>query len=548
MSQPESAPSASPLHSQATPSYQANGCRWNWCGQIFSTTEELLHHVIHAHVRRATPVRRGDIPMLRRAEEGIGSSFNFSAIAGSTQSNDDTFKVSATSKEDAMPICTQEPSSSLPSPPASSPPSLVHAYSPEPKGTRFSSSASDVYSYAYDYERRSPEQFQGQASGQPAQPLETIYITSSSNEGGISGRIRSPVPIISRRAPTFSSLVGNADSPPSQTTPASPTLEALVADAIRSKKRKTHPDIDADVPSLRRKIPESDDSINGQYSQILQSSYDSHDSVEKQLTQSLNDDLKGRSNLLAGLKQPDNGDQATTDLHVDTSTDAVVQSPGDGDCTSLCGSQSPILLQRASIHLPSQLSQLPSQFQIDPQSHASGSGTQSLSLSIQTQFASSPRFQLTPMPLPSPAFAVSTPFMARPQQAWYQPSVPIHRVSRKKSSTGDAQSVSANASPASEAKMDSDDLSAYRFGALNLQPTMPSVNGTPLQSQKQQSPSQSSPERMRNHATYSHSQLQSQADQLQESQWSHSLDGSQDLSYPALQTQAPYQSQSLSQM
>lgn len=40
----------------------------------------LGRHVVLEHVRRAIPVRRKDVPMLRRAEEGLGESFKLSDI------------------------------------------------------------------------------------------------------------------------------------------------------------------------------------------------------------------------------------------------------------------------------------------------------------------------------------------------------------------------------------------------------------------------------------------------------------------------------------
>jgi hypothetical protein len=40
------------------------------------TNSELVHHVIHEHVRQSVPVRRCDIPILRKAEEGVGESMS----------------------------------------------------------------------------------------------------------------------------------------------------------------------------------------------------------------------------------------------------------------------------------------------------------------------------------------------------------------------------------------------------------------------------------------------------------------------------------------
>jgi hypothetical protein len=56
------------------------GCRWAWCRLNFSDNDGLRNHVVFEHVRRAIPVRRKDILMLRRAEEGLGDSLKISDI------------------------------------------------------------------------------------------------------------------------------------------------------------------------------------------------------------------------------------------------------------------------------------------------------------------------------------------------------------------------------------------------------------------------------------------------------------------------------------
>lgn len=53
-----------------------HGCYWDWCRLIFDTNAELNHHVINDHVKTAVPVKRKDLEMLRRAEEGMGDSLD----------------------------------------------------------------------------------------------------------------------------------------------------------------------------------------------------------------------------------------------------------------------------------------------------------------------------------------------------------------------------------------------------------------------------------------------------------------------------------------
>ena len=60
--------------------FQLFSCKWAWCRLTFSDNAGLVRHVLHDHVRRATPVRRRDISMIKRAEEGKGESFKISEL------------------------------------------------------------------------------------------------------------------------------------------------------------------------------------------------------------------------------------------------------------------------------------------------------------------------------------------------------------------------------------------------------------------------------------------------------------------------------------
>lgn len=60
--------------------FQPFSCRWAWCRLTFSDNAGLVHHVLHDHLRRAIPVRRRDISMIKRAEEGKGESFKISEL------------------------------------------------------------------------------------------------------------------------------------------------------------------------------------------------------------------------------------------------------------------------------------------------------------------------------------------------------------------------------------------------------------------------------------------------------------------------------------
>ncbi len=46
----------------------------------FSTDDELVEHVLHAHVENLAPIKRKDLPLLLRAEEGC--SIDSSGLGG----------------------------------------------------------------------------------------------------------------------------------------------------------------------------------------------------------------------------------------------------------------------------------------------------------------------------------------------------------------------------------------------------------------------------------------------------------------------------------
>ncbi|TDL15854.1 hypothetical protein BD410DRAFT_732066, partial [Rickenella mellea] len=46
-------------------------CRWEWCRSSFQSQDELVEHVLHEHIDNVHPVKRKDLGILRRAEEGV---------------------------------------------------------------------------------------------------------------------------------------------------------------------------------------------------------------------------------------------------------------------------------------------------------------------------------------------------------------------------------------------------------------------------------------------------------------------------------------------
>ena len=125
--------------------FQLFSCKWAWCRLTFPDNAGLIQHVVHDHVRRAIPVRRRDISMIKRAEEGKGESFKISELMVdmySYTSRESFSHKSGIFRRSFLPYETeiillsveqpQAPPTSLPSPPASSSAFRSHHHSPRP--------------------------------------------------------------------------------------------------------------------------------------------------------------------------------------------------------------------------------------------------------------------------------------------------------------------------------------------------------------------------------------------------------------------------------
>jgi len=54
------APTMSSLHS----------CHWDWCRFTTAFHDALVEHVVSTHIEKAEPVKRADISLIRRVEQG----------------------------------------------------------------------------------------------------------------------------------------------------------------------------------------------------------------------------------------------------------------------------------------------------------------------------------------------------------------------------------------------------------------------------------------------------------------------------------------------
>jgi hypothetical protein len=59
-------------------------CRWNWCTRSFPDHNGLVAHVEEDHIAKADPVKRKDVSLLQRVEDGAsleGPSADFNDLS-----------------------------------------------------------------------------------------------------------------------------------------------------------------------------------------------------------------------------------------------------------------------------------------------------------------------------------------------------------------------------------------------------------------------------------------------------------------------------------
>ncbi|KIM46387.1 hypothetical protein M413DRAFT_441479 [Hebeloma cylindrosporum] len=454
-------------------------CKWAWCRSVFEEHPSLVHHVVHDHARRSIPVRRRDIPMIRRVEEGSGESLKISYMMDRTGSSTQDSQKPMSQGSQINP-----PTSSLPSPPKSSP---VNHSSPLPV-----------------------EPLRGNVDPQsPSSSVVNQQKLHHSAGSGTNAFVRPATPDITLRSqvvestPTFASLSSPADSPAPLPVPNSPAFSSLVS----SKKRKLVFDLPENAtPNHSRSHPLSQSSIS-------QSSTGSQMSVEHQLTQSLEE------------ADEDVSDRDAMGEHEDD----IPEFPLTGSDSD--GSHSQLNSFAVHVHKPKSCSPTiphPSQPEFD---------------------STAPQQLCSPPPLVSPTFAVSTP----QRQNWYQSAVVRKRNKNAEAEEGlvklatpSPSKSDASASQASDRRSrtprsrPSSKPKKFRSGTLQIKTVaslpepIPEGSETfePLPDQDQ-TMSQDLVEADVNNSPQSYMDLDSQS--------------TQDYSYPPLQTQAPYQSQYLSQ-
>ncbi|TFK22336.1 hypothetical protein FA15DRAFT_671629 [Coprinopsis marcescibilis] len=480
---------------------QLFSCRWGWCPHSFANDSDLTHHVIAEHVRKAKPVRRGELPLILRAEQGLGESLpSLELLGGHSQCKNHEPGAHVVSNKldiaDSQPLI--EPSSSLPSPPRSNHASSV---SPQVQSTK-----------------SLPE-----ATAMELTPSVQLSITRDvkNNQGSVFATPLSARFYTSDRAltPSFASLSSPNKPSTLSVNPVIPNLETVLAAVGRGKKRKQR---DSEPNTPHRQLP---------YSASIDSNFSTGSSgiVANHLTQSRDMDVDEEDDFVRYIN---------IDQLADGSTQLTESNPYGGD----------------TFHIKKTLSQIKASQLAD----VTLSRSQSSTIGSQDPFSSSnleppppaqkPRSSSPPslspegqmeLDISSPTKASRPPSpvaTTMPQQAWY--GVPHRSTKFKFAASGGA------ITPATEEQKPR--VFKFQSGSVPSlnQPILPAPNagGSHTRVGKDGglghiSDSQSCS-----------SQEQStgrEEDSSQESNSQNSSLESQEPYYPPLQTQAPYDSQSM---
>ncbi|ESK94421.1 hypothetical protein Moror_8079 [Moniliophthora roreri MCA 2997] len=231
-------------------------CRWGYCRQILYSDDEYTRHLICDHVRNSKKewVKKGDLGLLRRAEEGTGHSFSTDGLMCSYPEQEIGRKPVGNSQESSG-------AASLPSPPDTAP----KAFSPSP-----SPSLPDELERSY--RSRSPS-----LAVSPVSEKASPFLFVQDEDDRASSPISHFLPLDHRRwpttgytTPTFAALSSSPVGSPrvSFEDIPSPSLSNLIDIGGRGTKRKRGDEAEEEF---------------SQYS----SSTESQRQVEEELTQSL---------------------------------------------------------------------------------------------------------------------------------------------------------------------------------------------------------------------------------------------------------------------
>ena len=74
----------------ATTPVQLWSCKWAWCRETLTAKDDLLRHILITHVATAEKVKKKDVPLILRAEQGLSGT---GVVSHHPQSRLDSFNL-----------------------------------------------------------------------------------------------------------------------------------------------------------------------------------------------------------------------------------------------------------------------------------------------------------------------------------------------------------------------------------------------------------------------------------------------------------------------
>lgn len=466
-------------------------CWWAWCCHNFYTRSDLLNHITFEHVQKARAERLRDISHHRMAEDDYWNSqephLSLPAIPSSLNSANPLLPEDVLSGGKTIELIP----SSLPSPPASTPNDIPGTPTSPRKSTDL---PADRDSLAIHLQNDGLTQNHYSTSSQSPSPqritspeFRNALLTPPSKKRRLD---------MSASTTSFISLSSQFNSPSTNVYPVpdSPSFESLVEDATRSS--------DSRHSSLFRETTDEQDEDF-----LSRSEGSSQEFVLKQLTQRT--------------------DEEEADHMVEVETPNIVENIHEGSMGTSFGNQSASSLGGYEDRLESNPERVKGgnmlTLQLNP-INSTPAQAQQVQQHQTPPLASLYRVQPeSPSFLYSPTYSVGSPAIPV-RQNWYQ--APPRRKSSKRAKI-------------SESRLEQvDDL---KRAITSPPPPTPNVGGSVFQSTSSTASSPSTP------TSDSSQYRRDTASQTQQNISPTLADSQIPYSYPPLQTQAPYQSQSMSQ-
>ncbi|KZT22438.1 hypothetical protein NEOLEDRAFT_1149978 [Neolentinus lepideus HHB14362 ss-1] len=187
-------------------------CRWDWCRATFSSNKSLVDHVTEDHIKTAKPVKRRELPLIQRAEEGT-SGLTDSLLGSTGQSSSQTIdsaSAAALFHEPSPVVTIRTPSPSR----AYHSPALTPPFSTPPRAVQNQRSPGLTFSH---YVTQSSPAVTPSAPSVSESPALTNLVANAINDfsSSVPGRQSRGSPVAKRQASDTSSSSPSMASTPS---------------------------------------------------------------------------------------------------------------------------------------------------------------------------------------------------------------------------------------------------------------------------------------------------------------------------------------------